>query len=164
MQQETDKEINQVIASRKGIKVHQSVVDCYKSMAEKAEHGQAWKSEELAELLQCKPNTRVFGLRLAAVNRQLETEKGFHLTSRGKNGLEFFVEDVRLTARTVKKMQEDGVELFLRSASYATAVLREHGDKMNDMERYKLEKLREIGAKRYILSTSIKSTITRKQP
>lgn len=149
-------EFESVVKYNKGIKCHQTVADCFSIMCENAKHGSSWKTTELAQILQCDPNTQVFGFRISAVNRLLETEKGFHLTTKGKNGAEYFVEEAKQSIKTVNKFLKAALDANFRAATLAQSLLREHSNKLSPNEIKKLEKQGEIAVMRYVLSKNIR--------
>jgi len=146
--------IEKIVSSKRTVKSDR-ILACVEHMREDIHHGKAWKVGALAEQLMLQPNTIQFGLAMSEVNRMLERE-GYHLTTRGKHGAEYFAESIERSPAIGAAMVKDGLNLFKRAVVFLHGVSSNHGDKLTETQRRKIEKQAEVAALRYVLAKRIR--------
>lgn len=144
------------VLAKKGTVKSESVRQCFEFMARDIDFGKSWKTTELAEQLRMPPGSMQFGIAMSEVNELMEIQLGFHLTTRGKQGQEYFAEPIGRTDRIAKSMALDGIRKIKRSVLFLSAAINNHGDKMDPNQQRKLEKQLEINARRYVMATHMR--------
>lgn len=132
------------------------VTKCVESMVAEIKPGASWTIEQLSEWLQKPVGSMQLGFRISEVNKTLESDHGYHLTSRGKHGLKYFAEPLERSRAIARNMARDGMAMIKRSVLYANGVLVNHGDALTESEKRKLEKDSQIYAMRYVLASRLK--------
>ncbi len=133
----------------------QRIVRAAETILADIQHGQIYPKNELGQLLQMKAEGQRFGLAVSAVNEILE-RKGFHLTQAGNNGEAWSVVPVKRSSRIISMLNKQGLKKLRRSALFAYGVLNEHGDKLDDDEKRKIEKQAQIQALRYMFASRVR--------
>lgn len=128
---------------------------CIDTMLEGLEHGKEWGIEFFEEQLRIKRDRLSFGMMISEVNEQLE-KRGYHLTSRGTNGVSYYIAPLEKSSSITSALNRKAMRLLKRSAVFAQSTLREHGGKMDEKEKRRLEKQSQIQAMRYVLMTRMR--------
>lgn len=131
----------------------ENVLACVQFVKSEIDHGKGWKSEDLAKVLNRTPGTMMFQMDMSEVNEILE-RKGYHLTTRGKHGQEYFVEEIHRSSGIVTGFQRSATRKLRRSVIFAHGVLNNHADKLSEDQKRRLEKQAEVQAWRYLAAQS----------
>ncbi len=131
------------------------IMDAAELIKENIQHEKQYHKKELGELLQMDVGSIGFQLAMSEVNQVLECD-GYHLTTAGSNGMIWKVVALKDSVRVVRSMNAKGLALLKRSALFAQSTLREHGDKMTESDRRRLDKQSQIQAMRYVLAARLK--------
>lgn len=143
-----------VVSKRREIK-SQNIMRCIQFIQDDISFEKTWKTALLAEVLDMKPDTVAFGIAMSEVNRALE-RNGYHLTTRGKHGQEYFIEPVKRAAAVGDTMMRDAMNSMKRAVVYLNGVATKHAELLTETERRRIEKRAEIGALRYVLCSRIR--------
>lgn len=133
----------------------ENIMRCVASMLSDIDHGKCYETIVLAEMLNVELGSLQFHYDLSEVNQLLE-QKGYHLTSRGKHGKAFAVETINRSSGVVSMLNKKAMKALKRSVLFAHGVLMNHGDKLNESQKKRLEKQSEIQALRYILAKRLR--------
>lgn len=144
-----------ILKSEDGRRLPQKVIDCAATILADCYHGKEWPVEWFEQNLAEQRETIGFGKAVSQIGFLLEIE-GFHLTSRGRNGAFYRIDDLERTLSISKAFNRQAVNLFRRAAVFGSNALRRHGHLMDENQRKRVEKATENAALRYVLSTRIK--------
>jgi len=133
----------------------QRIMDTAEVLLANIAHEKTYKKEELATLLQMKPDTMAFQLAMSDVTLILE-RSGYHLTTAGSNGRLWTVVPLDRSSHVVNRFNRQAFKLLQRSAIFAHSVLTNHGDKLTPEQKRKLEKQEQIQAMRYVLASRLR--------
>jgi hypothetical protein len=156
MSENTDgKEALQKVVSKQSAVLNENIGRCVEWMREGIEFGKSWKIDTLANQLNMEPKSIQFSMAMSEVNKALERE-GYHLTTRGKHGQEYFVESIDRSSKIGASMNSDALRMFKRAVVYLHGVSSNHADKLTESQKRKIEKQAEVSALRYVLASRIR--------
>jgi hypothetical protein len=146
--------LEKVISKNKSVK-SESVLKCLEFITADIHFGKTWPTAELAAQMNMAADSIQFGMAISEVNKCLE-RRGYHLSSRGKNGQSYFVESLDRSGSITAAMNRDALNTLKRAVVFAHGVVQNHGDKLSESQRRRLEKQAEISAMRYVIASRIR--------
>lgn len=146
--------LEKVLSKNTSIK-SEAVNRCVEFMRQDIGFGKAWKVAELSDWLNIQPETIQFSMAMSEVNRALERE-GFHLTTRGKHGQEYYVEAVDRSSSIGASMNQDALRTLRRAVVYLHGVASNHAALLSESQKRKIEKQAEVSALRYVLASRMR--------
>lgn len=155
MNSEEGKEALQKVISKASLSLSENVSRCVEWMQRDITFGKGWQVTDLAEQLKLEPFTMQFSVAMSEVNKVLERD-GYHLTTRGKSGQEYYVESLERSSAIASSMNADAVRTLRRAVVFLHGVTSKHDDKLSEAQKRKLEKQAEIVALRYVLAARIR--------